>query len=81
MLEPMMEDPPVAIKHRRHQRVMNALWKLRRELLLGLVKISLPNRKASVDLPDRVLSHPVFCPSLSRMTSDCSNVYSCSRVS
>ena len=36
MLEPMMEDPPVAIKHRRHQRVMNALWKLRRELLLGL---------------------------------------------
>lgn len=57
-LEQMISDPSVAIEHRRHEAVIGRIVELKAETAARAVKIILPDRKPSAELPDGVLLQP-----------------------
>ena len=57
-LEQMIEDPTVAMEHRRHERVIGRIVEFKAETAARAVKIVLPDRAPSVDLPDGVSLQP-----------------------
>src|ERR1041384_6746609 len=57
-LEQMIEDPSVTIEQHRHERVIDRIVELKAETAARAVKIVLPDRKPSVELPDGVSLQP-----------------------
>jgi hypothetical protein len=57
-LEQMIADPSVAVEQRRHDAVIERIVELKAETAARAVKIVLPDRKPSGDLPDGVLLQP-----------------------
>ena len=57
-LEGVMADPLVAREWRRHETVIGRIVELKAETAARSVKIVLPDRKPSVDLPDGVSLQP-----------------------
>ena len=57
-LEQMIADPSVAIEQRRHEAVVERIVDLKAETAARAIKIILPDRKPSVDLPDGVSLEP-----------------------
>jgi hypothetical protein len=57
-LERMMSDPSVAVEQCRHEAVIERIVELKAETAARAIKIILPDRKPSVDLPDGVSLQP-----------------------
>ena len=57
-LEQMIEDPSVVLEQRRHDRVIDRIVELKAENAARAVKIVLPDRGLSVELPDGVSLQP-----------------------
>ena len=57
-LERMTADPSVAAEQRRHERVIGRIVELKAETAARAVKIVLPDRKLSPELPDGVSLEP-----------------------
>lgn len=57
-LERMISDPSVALEQRRHDAVIERIVELKAETAARAIKIVLPERKPSVDLPDGVSLEP-----------------------
>ena len=57
-LERMIADPSVADVQRRHETVIERIVELKAETAARAIKIVLPDRKPSVDLPDGVSLQP-----------------------
>ncbi len=57
-LERMISDPSVAGEQRRHEAVIERIVELKAETAARAIRIVLPDRKPSVDLPDGVSLQP-----------------------
>jgi hypothetical protein len=57
-LERMMSDPSVAVEQRRHGAVIDRIVELKAETAARAIKIVLPDRTPSLDLPDGVSLQP-----------------------
>jgi hypothetical protein len=57
-LERMISDPFVAVEQRRHDAVIERIVELKAETAARAIKIVLPDRKPSADLPDGVSLQP-----------------------
>ena len=57
-LEQMISDPSVAVEQRRHEAVIDRIIELKAETAARAIKIVLPDRAPSVDLPEGVSLQP-----------------------
>jgi hypothetical protein len=57
-LERLLSDPSTAMERRRHQRVIDRIVDLKAETAARAVKIALPDRAPSIDLPAGVSLQP-----------------------
>jgi len=57
-LEQRISDPTVAFEHRRHEAVIGRIIELKAETAARAVKIVLPDRKLSPELPEGVSLQP-----------------------
>jgi hypothetical protein len=57
-LERLVSDPDVAVEQRRHEAVIDRIVELKAETAARAIKIVLPDRTSSVDLPDGVSLQP-----------------------